>query len=132
MLRTVTPRTAGIVAIAIGVALAVCGGWMIAWPPVSILGAIVLAPATLLVAIGCVWLVRRVWDESWPPDVRPDLAKRLRIRRVLLVASGVLLPVALAYGIFSATRGEWGSLVIALILALNAATNLSVYRRLGQ
>ncbi|RFA12849.1 hypothetical protein B7R22_14455 [Subtercola boreus] len=132
MLRKVTPRTAGVVAVVIGMVLAVCGGGMIATPPVSILGAIVLVPATLLVAIGCVWLVRRDWDEPWPPNVRPDLAKRLRIRRVLLVASGVLLPVALAYGIFSATRGEWGSLVISLILTLNAATNLAVYRRLRQ
>lgn len=129
MLRKVTPRTAGIVAI-VGVILAVCGGWMIAWPPVSIVGALLLVPATILVAIGCVWLVRRDWDEPWPPDVQPDLAKRLRIRRVLLITSGILLPVALAYGIFSAIRGEWWSLVLALVLAMNAATNLAVYRRL--
>lgn len=128
MLQSVTPRTAGVIAILLGVLLAVVGGVLITRPPLSIPGALLLVPATVLVSVGCVWLIRHAWSEPWPPDVRPDLARSLRIRRVLLIVSGVLLPVAIAYGVYSALRGEWWWLAYSVFLTLNATSNLTAYR----
>ncbi|MBG6215229.1 small-conductance mechanosensitive channel [Cryobacterium sp. CAN_C3] len=104
---------------------------MIAYPPLSIPGALVLVPATLLISVGSVWLLRRDWSEPWPPDVRPDLAKQLRLRRIFLIANSVLLPVALAYGVYSAFVGAWWMLAYALFLSFNAVYSLVVYRKLA-
>lgn len=128
MLRKISPKLAGAGAITCGVVVAIIAGVMIAYPPLSIAGAVVLVLATILMSVGCVWLVRRSWDEPWP-EVRLNHAKLLRRRRFLLIVSGALVPIALAWGISSALLGTWGMLALALVFVFNAAINLWIYLR---
>ena len=128
-LRRVSPKVAGACTIVLGVLVAIGAGVIIAYPPLSILGAIVLVSATILMSIGCVWLVRRSWDEPWP-EIQLDEAKVVRRRRRLLIVNCVQLAVALAYGTYSAANGSWGAVVVALVLAVNASTIILIFFKL--
>jgi hypothetical protein len=130
MLRKVPPKVAGACTIALGALVAVVAGAMIAHPPLSILGAIVLVLATILMSIGCVWLVRRSWDEPWPPELQQDQATQARRWRVRLIVNSAALAVVLAYGTVSAISGSWWGLVFALAIAINPATIIFVYFKL--
>jgi drug/metabolite transporter (DMT)-like permease len=129
VLRRVSPKFAGVCAVAVGLALAIASGFMIVDPPLSIPGAFILVAATLLISIGSVWLVRSSWEEPWPPDVRASEAKLLRRRRMLLIFSCALLPVALAYGIVSVINGRWWALILVLIFVANTSMNFFIYTK---
>jgi amino acid transporter len=128
VLRKVSPKVAGACTIVLGVLVAIVAGAMIAYPPLSILGAIMLVSATILMSIGCVWLVRRSWDEPWPEQ--PDQAKLVRRRRRLLITNCVQLAGALAYGIFSAVNGSWWAMVFALVLAVYPSIIILIFFKL--
>ena len=128
MLRKVSPRVAGACTIVLGVLVAIVAGEMIAYPPLSILGAILLVVATILMSIGCVWLVRRSWDEPWPEQ--PDQAKLMRRRRRRLIVNFVRLSIGLAYGIFFAVNGDWWAVAFALVLACSPTTLILMFFKL--
>ncbi|WP_346234255.1 hypothetical protein [Parafrigoribacterium mesophilum] len=119
---------AGAYTIVLGVLVAIVAGGMIAHPPLSIFGAILLVVATILMSIGCVWLVRRSWDEPWPEE--PDEAKLMRRRRRLLIVNVVRLSVALAFGAFFAVNGDWWAVVLALVLACSPTTFILMFFKL--
>jgi hypothetical protein len=117
-------------------ALAVAGGYLLATPPWSIPGALVLVAATILLSVGTVWVNRRSWSEPWPPDVTPSLKKQLRRLRVLQIVNSVLFMGMIAVAVYAIVDSDWWKLLWAALLLLlrmsNFTTNRSVIRRLRE
>ncbi|WP_440708211.1 hypothetical protein [Herbiconiux sp. YIM B11900] len=124
-----SPRAAGVLAIAGSLGLAVLGGWLLAGPPWSIPGAVVLVAATILLSVGTVWLYRRSWSEPWPPDVTPSMQKRMRRIRVLQVVNSVLFVGMVAAAISAIVCQDWTQLAYAGIFLVVGLGNLSMNRR---
>ncbi|MGH1550794.1 hypothetical protein ACRAWB_17075 [Leifsonia poae] len=123
------PRAAGVLAVIGALLLAVAGGFLIARPPWSILGAIVLVGASILLSIGAVWLLRRSWSDPWPPYVEPSLEKRLRRFRVLVVLNCVLLVAVVALTVYVVASQDWPRLIFSAFLFLMVLSNLSLNQR---
>ncbi|GLK15684.1 hypothetical protein [Herbiconiux flava] len=124
-----SPRAAGWVAVGAAVGGAVLGGWLLAMPPWSIPGALVLVGASILLSVGTVWLHRRSWDEPWPPDVTPSVQKRLRRARVMQVVGSALIAGMVGIAVFALVREDWGQLVYAVVLLVMGAGNVELNRR---
>lgn len=124
------PRPAGWLAIVGAALMAVGGGILIATPPWSIAGAIVLVAASILLSLGIIWTQRRSWSEPWPPDVTPSVQKQLRRLRVLGVVNGVALVVLLAAAVYAITTQNWWQLLFAACFLLVGLNRLSTNRRL--
>jgi uncharacterized membrane protein YbhN (UPF0104 family) len=125
----VSPRAAGWLAIAGSLLLAVLGGFLLATPPWSIPGAIVLVVATILFSVGTISLYRRSWSDPWPPDTTPSLQKQLRITRVMQIVFSVLFVAMIASAIYAIVTQNWGQLLIATIFLLTGLSNLRIIRR---
>lgn len=123
-----SPRAAGLLAIAVSVVVAVLGALLLASPPWSIPGALVLVGATILLSVGTVWLYRRSWSEPWPPDVTPSIRQRLRRLRILQTLNSVLFVATIAMAVYAIVNQHWGQLIYAAALALMALSSLSVNR----
>ncbi|MBF4572909.1 hypothetical protein ITJ64_10310 [Herbiconiux sp. VKM Ac-1786] len=124
-----SPRAAGWDAVGGAGVVAVVGGLLLAVPPWSIVGAVVLVGASILLSVGWVWLVRRSWDEPWPPDVTPSLRQRLRRARVMQVVGSVLTVGMVGIAIFALVRQDWGQLAYAVALLVLGAGNLELHQR---
>jgi Kef-type K+ transport system membrane component KefB len=122
------PRAAGITGIVVALALAVLGGYLLARPPWSIPGALVLVAASVTLSISIVWTRRRSWAELWPPDVTPSLRKQVRLAKVSLVVSCVLLVACVGLMVVSITSEAWNQVVAAVLVMLSSASNLVVLR----
>jgi TRAP-type C4-dicarboxylate transport system permease small subunit len=109
--------------------MAVVGGLLLAVPPWSIVGAVVLVGASILLSVGSVWLARRSWDEAWPPDVTPSLRQRLRRARVMQVVGSALTVGMVGIAIFALVRQDWGQLAYAVALLVLGAGNLELHQR---
>jgi hypothetical protein len=131
-----SPRAAGWCAIVGAAVLAVAGGYLLATPPWSIPGALVLVAATILLSVGTVWVHRRSWSEPWPPDVTPSLQKQLRRLRVLQIGNSVVFVLMIAVAVYAIVDADWWKLLWAALLLLlrmsNFTTNRSVIRRLRE
>jgi hypothetical protein len=131
-----SPRAAGWCAIVGAAVLAVAGGYLLATPPWSIPGALVLVAATILLSVGTVWVHRRSWSEPWPPDVTPSLQKQLRRLRVLQIGNSVVSVLMIAVAVYAIVDADWWKLLWAALLLLlrmsNFTTNRSVIRRLRE
>lgn len=125
----VSPRSAGWLAIVGALLLAVLGGFLIATPPWSIPGAIVLVGATILLSVGVVWLNRRSWSEPWPPDITASLQKRLRRLRVMQVVNSVLFVATIGLAVYAIVIQNWWQLVYAGFLLVLGLSNLTLNRR---
>jgi hypothetical protein len=116
--------------------LAAAGGYLLATPPWSIPGALVLVAATILLSVGTVWINRRSWSEPWPPDVTPSLQKQLRRFRVLQIGNSVVFVLMIAVAVYAIVDADWWKLLWAALLLLlrmsNFTTNRSVIRRLRE
>jgi membrane protein implicated in regulation of membrane protease activity len=123
-----TPRPAGLLAMSGAAVLAIGGGYLLATPPWSIPGAVVLVAATILFAVGAVWMNRRSWSEPWPPDLTPSLKKQLQRARVLQVVNAVLVVAMIAAVVFAVVSGQWPKLVSAVPLLVFASINFFVNR----
>ncbi|MFB2584527.1 hypothetical protein [Herbiconiux liukaitaii] len=124
-----TPRAAGWLAVGGSGVLAVLGGLVIATPPWSILGALVLVAATIVLSLGTVWLHRRSWSDPWPPDVAPSLQTQLKLARVREVVNCVLLVAMVALAVYAAVTQNWWQLLFVGFFALLGLSNLSLNRR---
>lgn len=122
----VSPRAAGWLAILGGILLAVLGGFLIATPPWSIPGAVVLVGSTILLSVGVVWLQRRSWTEPWPPYTAPSLRKRVRRFRALLILNSVLVVAVIADAVYAVASQDWWKLVPAGFFLILAAGNLTL------
>ncbi len=122
------PRAAGITGIVVALALAVLGGYLLARPPWSIPGALVLVAASVALSVSIVWTRRRSWAEFWPPDVTPSLRKQVRLAKVSLVVSCVLLVACVGLMVVSITSEAWNQVVAAVLVMLSSASNLVVLR----
>jgi hypothetical protein len=109
--------------------VAVVGGLLVAMPPWSIVGAVVLVGASILLSVGSVWLVRRSWDEPWPPDVTPSLRQRLRRARVMQVVGSVLTVGMVGIAASALVRHEWAQLAYAIAFVVLGASNFELHRR---
>lgn len=131
-----SPRAAGWCAIGGAAVLAVAGGYLLATPPWSIPGALVLVAATILLSVGTVWVNRRSWSEPWPPDVTPSLQKQLRRLRVLQIVNSVLFVGMIAAAVYAIVNADWWKLLwvaTLLLLGMSSLTiNRSVIRRLRE
>jgi hypothetical protein len=131
-----SPRAAGWCAIVGAAVLAVAGGYLLATPPWSIPGALVLVAATILLSVGTVWVNRRSWSEPWPPDATPSLQKQLRRLRVLQIGNSVVFVLMIAVAVYAIVDSDWWKLLWAALLLLlrmsNFTTNRSVIRRLRE
>ena len=87
------PRLAGVVGMVAGLAMAGTGGWLIAHPPLSLLGVVVLVAASILCAVAATWTVRRSWSATDWPDLTVSEEKALRRARRVLVMQCVLAPL---------------------------------------
>ncbi|MFP3464588.1 hypothetical protein [Leifsonia sp. SIMBA_070] len=123
------PRAAGVLAVICALLLAVLGGFLIARPPWSILGAIVLVGASILLSVGAVWLLRRSWSDPWPPYVTPTLEKRLRRFRILLILNSVLLVAVVTLTVYVVVSHDWGRLLFSALLFIVVLSNLSMNQR---
>ncbi|QJU54596.1 hypothetical protein SCB71_15865 [Herbiconiux sp. KACC 21604] len=124
----VSPRAAGWIAVGVAVVIAVGGGVLLAHPPWSITGAVVLVGASILLPVGAVWMLRRSWSEPWPPDLTPSVQKQLRWLRVGRIASAVMLVGVIALAIYAVARQNWWQLAWAGVLGAMGLSNLSVNR----
>jgi hypothetical protein len=124
----VSPRLAGWLAVVGALVLAVLGGYLIAAPPWSIPGAIILVAATILLSVGVVWLHRRSWSEPWPPYVAPSMQKQLRRLRTMQVINSILLIAAIAAAVSAIASQNWGQLLYVGLLLFVGLTNLKLYR----
>jgi hypothetical protein len=124
-----SPRAAGLTAIPGALLLAILGGFLLASPPWSIPGALILVAATILLSVGTVWLYRRSWSDPWPPDVTPTLQKRVRRARVLQVVNSILLVAMVAAAVYAIAAQDWWRLCYAAFLLLLCLGNLTVNRR---
>lgn len=124
-----SPRTAGWCAIVGALAVAMVGGILLASPPWSIPGALVLVAASILLAVGIVWTYRRSWSEPWPPDVTPSRRQQLRRLQVTQVISSVLMVSTIALAVYAIADQDWSMIIwTGLFLALGC-NNLVVNRR---
>ncbi|WP_150307193.1 hypothetical protein [Planctomonas psychrotolerans] len=121
------PRTAGVIGMVGGMAVAIAGGWLIAHPPLSVLGVISLVAASILFAIAATWTVRKSWAATDLPDLTIPAEKALRRMRRISIAQCVLAPalmggaawllvddirsfrgwLSLAWGIYLLTSSIW-------------------------
>ncbi|MCS5724093.1 hypothetical protein N1028_13820 [Herbiconiux sp. CPCC 203407] len=124
-----SPRVAGWLAIAGSLVVAVVGGFLLANPPWSILGAFVLVAATIVLSVGTVWLHRRSWHEPWPPDATPSLQQQIRRLRVLSIVGSILWVGMIAAGVVAiVSQNGWRLLFVAFFL-VTGLSNLSLNRR---
>ncbi|ROR83433.1 hypothetical protein SAMN06295974_1501 [Plantibacter flavus] len=114
------------------VAVAVFGGVLIASPPWSILGALVLVAASIVFATGVVATYRRSWAETWPPDATPTRRQQLRRLAVGRVLGSVLVVGTIGLAAFAILRQDWTGLVFAVILCASGVGNLVLNRRVLQ
>jgi hypothetical protein len=126
----IAPRRAGAIAIAAGVVVAVAGGALIATPPWSILGALVLVAATILLSVGAGWTLRRSWREFWPPDRTPSRRKLIRRLQVMNVVGSILLVVVIALAVVSIATQAWMQLAVAGLLCVTNLSSIALRRRL--
>lgn len=124
-----SPRIAGWLAVVGALLLAVLGGLLLATPPWSILGAIILVGATILLSVGVVWLLRRSWSEPWPPYVTPSLQKRRRRARVMLIGNSILFVAVIGGSVYAIVGQNWWQLLYAGFILLVVLGNLSLNRR---
>ncbi|RNE67228.1 hypothetical protein [Cryobacterium tepidiphilum] len=129
-LHKVSPRTAGSVTVLTGIILAVVAGFLIAHPPLSIPGAVLLVVGTILLCVGAIWRLKRTWSDPWPPYTAPDRRKQLRRLRILFVFNCVFLPVLLAGAIYSAINGQWWEVAFGLFIGISPALNIWLFPRL--
>jgi len=129
VLQRVRPRTAGNVTVLIGLVAAVVSGFLIAHPPLSIPGAVLLVAATILLCVGAIWRLKKSWSDPWPPYTAPHKRKQLRRLRILFIATCVFLPVLLALSVFSVVDGRWWDVVFGLFLASMQLMNLRLFAR---
>jgi hypothetical protein len=127
--RRFSPRAAGWCMVGAAVAVAALGGVLIASPPWSIVGALVLVAASILFATGVVTTYRRSWAEPWPPDVTPTRRQQLRRLAVTRVLGSVLVVGTIGLAIFAITRQDWGEVVLAVVLCISGVGNLMVNSR---
>ncbi|WP_368498755.1 hypothetical protein [Herbiconiux sp. A18JL235] len=128
MTDRISPRAAGWAAVGGAAVLAVGGGMLLVYPPWSILGAVVLVGASILAAVGVVWMLRQTWSEPWPPDVTPSLQKQLRRVRVSQIVTSVLFVAVIALAFYAVSQQKWWQLAWAGVMTVTGLTNLSVNR----
>ena len=107
-----TPRTAGIFGMLAGLAIAVVAGFMIASPPYSIVGAVVLVAATILFAVASTWSRRESWDaETYAAVDASDERLERNARRWSVVLGVILVPfLGVWVWLFVAGKIEWWNL----------------------
>jgi ABC-type antimicrobial peptide transport system permease subunit len=123
------PRAAGMIGSVVALAVAVLGGYLLASPPWSIPGALVLVLASLALSISIIWTRRTSWAEPWPPDVTPSLRKQVRTAKVLLVMNCVVLAASIGLAVVVSSSETWDQLVVPVIVILTSAGHLLVSRR---
>ncbi len=123
------PRAAGTIGIVVALALAVLGGYLLARPPWSIPGALVLVLASIALSVGIVWTRRKSWAEPWPPDMTPSLQKVLRAAKVFLVMNCGLVVAAIGLAVVSIGTEQWDQLFLAGFWALVSTYNLTLGRK---
>ena len=111
-----TPKTAGMLGMLAGLAIAVVAGFMIASPPYSIVGAVVLVAATILFAVASTWSRRESWDAGTYAAVDASDERLQRNARRWSVVLGVILVPLLGVWVwlFIAGEIEWWSLANVL------------------
>ena len=95
-----------------GLAIAVVAGFMIASPPYSIVGAVVLVAATILFAVASTWSRRESWDAGTYAAVDASDERLERNARRWSVVLGVILVPFLGVWVwlFVAGKIEWWNL----------------------
>lgn len=94
-----SPRQAGILAIAASVTAAVFAGWAMSDPRWSLLAAFVLTASTIGMGVGILWTMRASWEDvTWPPGgvVRSEAERVRRSYRILGVMLVTPVPVIFA------------------------------------
>lgn len=127
-----TPRIAGILGMVVGLVIAVLAGIMIAHPPTSIVGALVLVAGTILFAIAATWTVRPSWEpSSWPDASVSDEKARKRFRRIAL-AQCVIAPLMIGVGVWQTTAGGfgWHNVFLGAVFLVGAVSTLRGLGRL--
>jgi len=112
-----------------GIAGSVISGGLIAHPPFSIPGALLLVAATIAFAVGASWTMRKSWDAaSWPDAGMPTVASRKRLRRILILQC-ILAPLLIGGGVWQAFTGGigWVNIIWGTFLLVQAVTQLRRY-----
>jgi hypothetical protein len=112
-----------------GVVMSVVAGALIARPPFSMLGAILLVLATITFAVGASWTVRKTWDaKSWPELGVPARANGKLIRKHLIVQC-ISAPGLIGIGVWQALTGGmgWVSIVFGTLFLIQAVNGLQQY-----
>ncbi len=122
------PRAAGTIGIVVALALAVLGGYLLARPPWSIPGALVLVLASIALCVSVVWTGRKSWSEPWPPHTAPSLEKQVRRTRARLFASVVLLTASVALTVVAVMEQYTEQLFVAGLLILSSVSNVFASR----
>jgi hypothetical protein len=123
------PRAAGLIGIVVALALAVLGGYLLAHPPWSIPGAIVLVLASVALSLSVVWTRMTSWAEPWPPHVVPSLRKQLRTAKVLLMLNCVALVAMIALTVVAISIEFWNQVYLGIFWIFLSATNVVTSRR---
>jgi high-affinity Fe2+/Pb2+ permease len=98
------PRAAGILGMVLGLLVSITAGWMIAQPPLSIVGAVVLALGTIIFAVAATWLLRRSWANQAEMPVL-DESNPQQIRRFIIIDC-ILSPLLIGFGVFEIVSGS--------------------------
>jgi hypothetical protein len=114
----------------VGLVLSVVSGALIAHPPFSILGAVLLTAATILFAVSATWTMRGSWDPaSWPEGRTLSEEKRMRRIRRIAVAECVVAPLMIGSGVWQVLTGGggWSTVVWGSLLLFQAVQQIRRY-----
>ncbi len=126
------PRQAGILTMVVSGVIALCAGFLFTNSWTAILGALLLAAATVFVGIGAVWTLKTSWgDATWPPTVEVDHVKALRKQRRAAIATCCLAPLLIGGSLAMIVSGAddvWLFVGFIVVGVINLLSGLSLLR----
>lgn len=116
-----SPKVVGWLGLLVALVITVAAGFLIASPPTSILGALVLVGATILCAVSALWTRRTSWnDNTWPPPGKVLSASKLRRKQYrIAMTSSILSPLMLAVIVVAVALGSYSSLILLPTVVIN-------------
>ena len=115
------PRAAGVLGMIVALIITVGFGALIAYPPLSIVGAIGLVGGTILFAVTATWTVRKSWDPSNWPDVSVSEEVSMRRFRRLAIVEFILAPLLIGGGVWNVATGDlggWVNVTLGIVILL--------------
>ncbi|MFD1713836.1 hypothetical protein ACFSBZ_05075 [Amnibacterium flavum] len=131
-----SPKVAGILVALAAVLAAIASGWLIATPPFSVPGAILLTVATIAFAYGVFLSLRRSWqDPPWPTPRAPNLRRTMIFQLVMAIPLLVLGPISIGLTVSTALESGWtGGLAVrvagTVLFTLSGVSSAFRVRRL--